>query len=209
MRRVVVKIGGSLLTLPDLSDRLRRLFEGIPADRILLLVGGGSAANLVRDWDGIHGLDPEVSHWLAIDSLSLTARLLATLLPEAMLVSDYRSAHDASLSIRVAILDPIPVLNELSSESGSVLPVGWDCTSDSIAGWIATRWKVDSLILAKSVDAPFDEASACAAVDHCFDAVVAEQLPVYWCNVRTRSDHLVLWKAGEPTGRLSSDACFE
>jgi 5-(aminomethyl)-3-furanmethanol phosphate kinase len=198
MRRVVVKVGGSLLSLPDLADRLRKMFAVLNADRIFVVCGGGQAAELVRNWDLLHRLDEEVAHWLAIDSMALTASLLAGILPETMLASNRQTAESNGLKGGIAILVPRLILDELHDGTREPLPIGWDCTSDSIAGWIATQWKVDAIVLAKSVDVPvaedFFEESTSAAVDPCFNAVIAGQLPVYWCNVRGNPADVVLWK---------------
>tara|TARA_R110002072_G_scaffold302100_1_gene483922 strand:- start:95673 stop:96266 length:594 start_codon:yes stop_codon:yes gene_type:complete len=195
----MVKVGGSLLTLPDLSGRLKTMLGNITADRVMLLVGGGPSADLVRSWDGIHGLDTEASHWLAIDSMSLTARLLAQLLPDAQLVSSYVEAHDASILTTTMILDPRPVIEETAERATTPLPSGWDCTSDTIAGWLANQWKVASLVLAKSIEMPVGDVLSTQqekGVDPVFRSVISNSVPVYWCNLRTNPDEITLW---EPT----------
>ena len=197
MRTVLVKVGGSLLTLSDLPDRLRAMIAHIAADRIMLLVGGGRAADVVRHWDETHCLDIDAAHWLAIDSMGLTARLLAKLLPDVELVSDRASAHCRSLTAKTVILDPRLVIEEASREVTMQLPTGWDCTSDAIAGWLASHWKVVSLVLAKSMDAPMSGASSTdsnSGIDSVFQTVISDSIPVFWCNVRTDPTELTLWK---------------
>src|SRR5271166_3401866 len=72
---IVVKVGGSLFSMPDLAQRLRRwLAQAGP--RILLVPGGGAAADVVREFDKCHSLGEEASHWLALWSLRLNAELL-------------------------------------------------------------------------------------------------------------------------------------
>lgn len=197
MKTAMVKVGGSLLTLPDLPDRLSAMIDSISADRVMILVGGGRAADVVRSWDDIHHLETETSHWLAIDSMGLTARLLAKLLPDSRLASDHAAAHYTSLSDRTVILDPRPVIEEAAFETKSPLPSGWDCTSDSIAGWLASQWNVASLVLAKSIDKPATDALSTqqgSGVDPVFRSVISNSMPVYWCNVRTAPQEIVLWK---------------
>ncbi|MDA1163762.1 MAG: hypothetical protein O3B13_11725 [Planctomycetota bacterium] len=203
MRNVLVKVGGSLLTLPDLQDRLRSLFRTLSCEQVTIVVGGGAATDVVRNWEVIHRLDHEVAHWLAIESMSLTAGLVVQLLSETTLIHDRHSARSCHRSGNIAVLEPRSILDELHRETGQQLPVGWHCTSDSIAGWIATGWKADAIVLAKSVDAPNPEDSSipgqCGtvmdAVDECFESIVADRLPVYWCNVRTSPESITLWKA--------------
>jgi aspartokinase-like uncharacterized kinase len=198
MRTVIVKVGGSLLTLSDLPERLRKMFDAIAADRVMILAGGGIAADVVRRWDEIHRLSVEASHWLAIDSMGLTARLLAEVLPDSRLVADRASAHDPSLPMKTVILDPRPIIEEAFRKEGVDLPIGWHCTSDSVAAWIASRWHVDSLVLGKSVDVPTGDrlvgAEQQSDVDACFNSIVVSDLPVCWCNLRSRPESVELWK---------------
>lgn len=204
VQTVLVKVGGSLLTLPDLGKRLRTMFTVIPADSVMVVVGGGAATDVVRDWDILHDIGEDASHWLAIDSMSLTARLLANILPEVVLVSDRQSAEECICSGRIAVLDPRPIIEELNREAVRQLPVGWECTSDSIAGWIANQLGADAVVLAKSVDAPCEGlavgddgavgSARSRAVDRCFESVIAGQLPVHWCNLRDSPGSVVVWQ---------------
>ena len=77
---IVVKVGGSLFDLPGLGSRLVSWLETLPHSEVLLVAGGGVAADVVRQLDRCHGLGEETSHWLALRALSLTAHLLASLL---------------------------------------------------------------------------------------------------------------------------------
>ncbi|MDC0274171.1 hypothetical protein OAK91_05515, partial [Planctomycetaceae bacterium] len=70
MSLVVYKLGGSLLDLPDLGQRLMRLWSRRPEEeRRLLIVGGGKFADVVREWDARFGLGDEDAHELAVMSL--------------------------------------------------------------------------------------------------------------------------------------------
>ena len=82
MRTIVYKVGGSLLSLPDLASRICAVREQCSDSRPLLVVGGGKAADLVRDWDRNHQLGQERSHWLALESMKLNEAFLQELLQE-------------------------------------------------------------------------------------------------------------------------------
>src|ERR1051325_5490791 len=100
----VVKVGGSLFDLPDLRQRMQRFLGDLDAQRVLLVPGGGAAADVVRALDRVHGLGEEASHWLALQAMSVNARFLGALLPEAPLVSlACASGSDARLLILDAL----------------------------------------------------------------------------------------------------------
>src|SRR5581483_10984790 len=76
---VVVKIGGSLLDLPDLGPRLKKWLEQSAAT-VLVVPGGGAAADAVRRLDQLHRLGESRAHWLALRAVQLNASLLGDLL---------------------------------------------------------------------------------------------------------------------------------
>ena len=189
-KTVLIKVGGSLLSLRDLGERLQQLFTATRASKIVVVPGGGEVTDFVRQWDRTHSLETEVSHRLAVDSLGLTARLLASLLPDAGLAS---SQAKANRSQKVSILDVPAILAEAENQKSPPLPSGWHVTSDSIAAWIAVQWGVDELILAKSVDAPaaipgnsncLQPVTAERAVDAGFGHFIPDLPPLFWCNLR-------------------------
>ncbi|MCA9160525.1 MAG: hypothetical protein KDA72_19475, partial [Planctomycetales bacterium] len=77
----VLKLGGSLLLIPDWPQRLQSWLSSHPVPLDLLLVGGGEIIESVRRLDAQHGFPASFSHWLCIDLLSATARIAAQLLP--------------------------------------------------------------------------------------------------------------------------------
>ncbi len=83
----VLKLGGSLLLIPDWPQRLQSWLAAHPAPLDLLLVGGGEIVESVRRLDTQHDFSASFSHWLCIDLLSATARIAAQLLPEFPLIA--------------------------------------------------------------------------------------------------------------------------
>jgi aspartokinase-like uncharacterized kinase len=148
----VVKVGGSLLDWPDLPGRLAEfLASGLGhSNRLVLIAGGGRMVDAVRDLDRVHRLGDAEAHWLAIDALDLTARVLGRLLPGARVIADddgVRACWEAGLT---PVLAPGLVLRKPGPGRGAPLPATWDATSDSIAAWIAARLGADRLVLLKS-----------------------------------------------------------
>jgi aspartokinase-like uncharacterized kinase len=176
---IVVKVGGSLFDHPGLGPGLTRWLadRGEPA---LLVSGGGSAADAVREWDRVHGLSDAASHWLAIRSLTLTAALLHQLLPGTVIVDSPRAATEGGLGI----LDPFAFCR-----ADDTLPHSWDVTSDSIAARAAVIANASRLVLLKSTDAPpcidWPTAVANGWVDAYFPrAVERAAFPIEFVNFR-------------------------
>jgi aspartokinase-like uncharacterized kinase len=175
-RLVVFKVGGSLLDWPELPARLAEVLAAYRQDRVALVVGGGTAADVVRSFDRIHGLGELRAHDLAMRSLDLTAHLLATLVDGLVVVErsgELRSAWDGG---RVPVLLPRTILAEVETRASRPLPHSWELTSDSIAAVIAVHLGAAELVLLKSAPLPPDvdprEAGRLGLVDPCFAEAV-------------------------------------
>ena len=179
----VFKLGGSLLEIPDLAARLTVILrEALSSCRPILVIGGGSAADLVRGWEPLHALLDVSSHELAIAAMDFNARLLRTLLSRAGLtvVSDPRDHRAGSILIP-------EFLTELHRAEPDVPPATWDITSDSLAAWLAGRLGASRLVLLKSVDPPDDRSLATAAAVGTVDPLLAsfaKGLAASWINLR-------------------------
>ncbi|MEZ6066897.1 MAG: hypothetical protein R3B90_14605 [Planctomycetaceae bacterium] len=77
----VIKVGGSLLELPDLTARLTEVAQLRASRRLLWLAGGGRLADVVRDWHRLRPLSEADAHDIAMETLEATAVLLCRLLP--------------------------------------------------------------------------------------------------------------------------------
>lgn len=192
MSVTLIKVGGSLLSMPDLAVRLEQLIDSLVSQQILLVVGGGPAADVVRDWDQVHRLSSETSHWLAIDALSLTSRLLQQLVAKTALARTPADVAEAWAAGFIPILVPRPWIEFFEHQHGVELPRDWSVTTDSIAAWLAACWPAQELILAKSVPAPLDGCSD--AVDEFFPRL-SDRLPsIRWVNLRDDTGQPVSWR---------------
>ena len=147
----VVKVGGSLFELPDLSERFHRwLVDQAPAHHVLI-AGGGELVEQVRTWHSRSPLREGTAHWICIDLMSVTARLLHETLPEFPLVEDEQFLLEHLHEPRSAIFDPSHWLREREPTlQGQSLPETWDVTSDSIAARLAISLQAVELVLLKS-----------------------------------------------------------
>jgi aspartokinase-like uncharacterized kinase len=142
----VVKVGGSLYDLPDLGSRLGSWLAGLKSSNVVLIPGGGRAADLVRAWDREQGLGEETSHWLALRALTFNAHYLASILPGAHVVQSLEETDPDSVSI----LDMHAWAQSVDSWPGR-FPHTWEVTSDSLAVQAAILSEAAQLILLKSV----------------------------------------------------------
>lgn len=166
---IVVKVGGSLFDWPALRPTLRQWLSQFQNDNVLLVAGGGHLAEAIRTYDRVHQLGEEMSHWLAIQSLTVASRMLESFV--------------AGMT-NVTVLDVVTFC-----ESDNQLPHSWAVTSDSIAARVADVRQATRLILLKSVDSTtngsWNELAQAGIVDDYF-AIVASRLscPIDLINLR-------------------------
>jgi aspartokinase-like uncharacterized kinase len=146
----VIKIGGSILENPALKPLCRLLDQLTHEFSFVIIPGGGSYANLVRDFDRKYDLSDHTAHWMAILSENILGFFLLehlTLGIPAFTVDDIPKAINAG---RIPIFMPFRHLYEHDPLAHS-----WDVTSDSIAAYLAESLCSDKLILLKDVDGIF------------------------------------------------------
>lgn len=149
--RRVVKLGGSLLTMPDLAERFRNWLAAQPTAETLLIAGGGELADAVRETNRLQPLSDSTAHWLCIRAMQLQTEMLATSLPEAELVKSIAELREACPRARLAVVDPWRFVHDEDRQySTAPLPENWDVTSDSIAARLASLTEADELVLLKS-----------------------------------------------------------
>ncbi len=156
MPRTVVKVGGSLFDLPDLASRLSSFLAGLAEPEITLIPGGGATTDLIRVFDQRFHLGEERAHWLALHALTLNAHVLASLLPEAVVVDNKEDLQMCWTEGKLPILDAYSLLRQLEAASTPTVPHLWEAASDSVAAFLAKTVSAKRLILLKSIDFPPD-----------------------------------------------------
>lgn len=147
----VVKVGGSLLDLPDLADRVRGWLANQSAAHHVLIAGGGPLAEQVRHWHQLRRLKSDAAHWMCVDLMTVTAHLLHARLPEIPLEEDDRLLCQRVGERGCTIFGPAHWLRHGESRlPGTRLPANWDVTSDSIAARLAVALRADEIVLLKS-----------------------------------------------------------
>jgi aspartokinase-like uncharacterized kinase len=210
MCTIVYKVGGSLLSHPDLFPRLRAVLDqpvlfasprpGMERIKPLIVVGGGPVADAVRDWHKVHRLGDELAHDLALQSMSFNARLVTRLLPGARMVAS-RAEGDAAWSDgKVAVLASAEFVDAEERATRDLLPRSWHVTSDSIAAYVALHWPAAALVMLKSVEVAeecdLQSAAKEGLVDPYFPNFARRACSIGWVNLRGADLH---W--GEPSIR--------
>jgi aspartokinase-like uncharacterized kinase len=193
---VIFKLGGSLLTLPDLAARIAAVLDQRAGRPCAILVGGGAAADLVRGWDRTHALGDEAAHHLALQAMRLTARYMEALLPAACVVENTASLREAWSEDKLPLLTADAFLDEAERQQLPTIPHTWDATSDSIAAWLATELNASELVLLKSTQRPaLDLCAALSAglIDACFPDAAAQVSRLSWANLRSSDCRIEPW----------------
>ncbi|MBI1336982.1 MAG: hypothetical protein GC164_08475 [Phycisphaera sp.] len=185
----VVKLGGSLLDLPDLREKVMLwLHEQSPA-RFLFVVGGGQAADHVRTMDSQFTLGPDVGHRLAVEAMRFNAMLVYPILPGATWTVDPDRFASDEQPHGLGVLDPVAWLDAHEKKTGDFVPRRWSFTSDSIAALVARSVVAARLTLLKStLPSASTFAAACeqGVVDSDFAQASAGVPHVELVNLRTR-----------------------
>lgn len=153
----VIKVGGSLLRQQTAAQAKEN--AAVPTALALwlaqqssavniLVAGGGEFADLIRRADAAHGLGEEAAHWLCVEALSITARLLGAVMKVPVVTEESELPR---VCPSVCVYDPAPFLRGVESRQfASPLPHTWAVTSDSIAARVAEHLAANELVLLKS-----------------------------------------------------------
>jgi 5-(aminomethyl)-3-furanmethanol phosphate kinase len=177
-RPIVVKVGGSLFDLPHLGKRLHVLFKQFDVERLLLVPGGGAAADAVRLFDRVQQIGEERAHWCALQAMELSGYLLGAILGQYQIVSDlFEFVPSIVAGSGFCILNASAFMSA-ADYLPDPFPHRWDVSSDSVAARAAIFLEAQKLILLKSVTIPprmsWTEASQRGYVDKYFPTALAK-----------------------------------
>ena len=160
MNRRVVKVGGSLLAVPELGPKLEIWLSRNADMQNILVVGGGEVADVVRRLEKPQQHTAQQAHELACRAMSLTARIVACSISDAEFCDRIETLSESTSSI--IIFDSSSWILEKDD-----VPATWDFTSDSIAARLACELDAEELVLFKSRMGSINESGF---VDACFAA---------------------------------------
>jgi 5-(aminomethyl)-3-furanmethanol phosphate kinase len=148
----IIKIGGGITWVPGALDRVCQTVGKLSREWPLVIIpGGGPFADGVREFDRRMGLSPDVAHWMAILAMDQYAHVLASRIPDAVLVEEPGWIRAALAGVGPVVLAPYRWMR-----SADVLPHSWEVSSDSIAAFVAGALDARRLILIKPGSAATD-----------------------------------------------------
>jgi 5-(aminomethyl)-3-furanmethanol phosphate kinase len=154
----VLKVGGSLFDFEAFPQAWNRWLAVQPPATNVLIAGGGKLADAIREADQAWGLGDELAHWLCIDLLAASARLLAAILKDVRLEHEWERLLQRVKEREVGpsiVFCPVGFLRQSETRfPPQPLPHDWSVTSDSIAARITGILDADELVLLKSADPP-------------------------------------------------------
>jgi hypothetical protein len=173
----IVKLGGSLLDLPDYIQRLSGFIDTVVNP--VIIVGGGPAADLVRQWDRTGILNCQQAHWMAIAAMSFNGLQLTQQCDQFRVAANREDSASIAAQGMTPVLDVMRLLR--TDEAFSEIPESWDVTSDSISAFIAGAWTAE-LCLLKSVNPGSNPAEY---LDPCFSHAASSLTEFEWVNLRS------------------------
>jgi len=180
----IVKVGGSLLDLPDLKERLHSWQEQNHDRPNLYVAGGGKLVDGFRQFQQRCQLPQDASHRLALQAMALNSLRLSQLTNWPLVRYEEINTSRQPLLNASSFVDlrRMPGVNKRTD---------WDFTSDSLTAVLARQLKTGELVLLKSSDPPADDLVELARhnfVDRAFPEEAAQLPAVRFCNLRA-SEH--------------------
>jgi aspartokinase-like uncharacterized kinase len=138
---IVLKIGGSFINKQNLENLkiITKEIQKINNHKLIIVTGGGKAANFVRDYDKEVQLKVNSSHFAAMAAMELNSYLISNYFD---VFSFFSTDFEFQKKINIFL-----VLNYY--REFDPLPYSWNVSSDSIALELSQRLRTDKLILIK------------------------------------------------------------
>lgn len=151
---VIFKIGGKILenheNINTTIAQLSQLYKEKIIKKIILIPGGGSYANFIRNLHDKLEFDEELAHWMAILSMNYNGKELNEKFPEIIAIDNISKLK--KLNKTFSIFLPFKYLKK-----NNQLPHNWDVTSDSIVLFLAKELELNKCFLIKDVDGVFND----------------------------------------------------
>ncbi len=148
-KTAIFKIGGKILenfdNLNSTISQLRQLYKKKLIFNIILIPGGGSFANFIRNAHSELKFTEELAHWMGIISMNYNGLELSKQFPKLEVTEDFNRLKN--LKKNFCLFLPFQFLKD-----NDKLPHSWDATSDSITLFLAKELGLNECFLIKDVD---------------------------------------------------------
>jgi aspartokinase-like uncharacterized kinase len=186
----VIKLGGSLLTLPDWHERFLRWLATEPPATNLLLIGGGELVDVLRREHERFPYTERQMHFAALAAMEINAQLAHARLPHALLANPNTCPQTLPDPPSIVLVKVTEWWYSSTKDGELVMEESWRITSDSLAAWLAVQQGATELVLLKSADPPLchdvDERASVWAAHGYVDAAFSEWL----CGASCRAVNL-------------------
>jgi len=147
-KSVLIKVGGSLVRKGHsvLSEISRHAIILSGKYRVIVVLGGGGIADVVRGLYNEFHICQSTAHWMAISAMDINGMLFAGINKKLKAVETILEYKGAASKGYVPVILPYRLLKKTDS-----LPRSWEVTSDSIALFISHILNIDYVILLKDV----------------------------------------------------------
>src|SRR6056297_1107427 len=137
----VLKIGGSFINQQNLKELkiIIKAIKNINKHKLIIVTGGGKAADFVRGYDNKVQLKASSSHFAAVAAMELNSYLISDFFDDFSFFST-----DFIFSKKINIFLGLDYYREIDPP-----PHSWNVSSDSIALELSQRLKADNLFLIK------------------------------------------------------------
>src|SRR3990167_6329101 len=115
--------------------------------RVVIVPGGGSFADTVREVQRGAAFDDAAAHHMALLAMEQYGLVMKSLQPELVTASSELEIAERGWQHRAIVWLPSHMV--LADDA---IPQNWDVTSDSLAAWLAAKIGAESLMLVKHVD---------------------------------------------------------
>jgi len=153
-KSAVFKIGGKILenskNLEFTVSQLKKLYNDNILQKIIIIPGGGSYANFIRNIDKKLLLGENLAHWMAVFSMDYNGKELNKIYPDLECINDFKKIQRVSNIFCIFL--PYNYLRKKDE-----LPHSWDVTSDSIAIYIANKLNLNDCYLIKDIDGIYNK----------------------------------------------------
>ena len=140
----IVKIGGSWINNPNLSNLIKNLQRLSNKDNIIIVNGGGMFSDSVRLVYENKRMSEKTGNYIALKATELFSHLLKEIDKNICLVDDIESLRFSNKMLKIWL--PSMIL-----KNDSTFIKNWESTSDSVAAWLHSKINSLGLLYVKSL----------------------------------------------------------